>query len=339
MFRSPLLLRVENLTTVFERNGGIATPVDGVSFAAGRGETLGLVGESGSGKTMTALSILRLLQPPGRTVRGSVVLGGRDLLRLPEHEMRRVRGAEISLIFQEPATALNPVFTVGDQIAETLRVHSRLSRGDALARAVELLTSVSVPEPEHRIHDYPHQLSGGLRQRVLIAMALACRPALIIADEPTTALDVTIQAEILSLPRGLGATFDLSLLLITHDLGVIAEAADRVLVMYAGRIVEEGPVEAIFHAPRHPYTRGLMASMPGGTPGSRLRAIGGAAPALDRLPAGCAFAPRCSERFDACEAAPPGRFAAGPDCFARCYLYDPAYAQLTSRAGGPGAAG
>ena len=178
MFRSPLLLRVENLTTVFERNGGIATPVDGVSFAAGRGETLGLVGESGSGKTMTALSILRLLQPPGRTVRGSVVLGGRDLLRLPEHEMRRVRGAEISLIFQEPATALNPVFTVGDQIAETLRVHSRLSRGDALARAVELLTSVSVPEPEHRIHDYPHQLSGGLRQRVLIAMALACRPAL-----------------------------------------------------------------------------------------------------------------------------------------------------------------
>ncbi len=333
------LLRVENLTTVFDLNGRLATAVDGVSFAIGRGETLGLVGESGSGKSVTALSILRLVQRPGRIVRGSVALGGRDLLRLSEQEMRRVRGAEIALIVQEPTTALNPVFTVGDQIAEAFRVHSRCSRREALARAVELLASVSVPEPDRRIHDYPHQLSGGLRQRVLIAMAVACHPALIIADEPTTALDATIQAEVLSLLRDLKTTFDLSLLLITHDLGVIAETADRVMVMYAGRIVEEGPVEAIFHAPKHPYTQGLIASLPGGTPGAPLLAIGGAVPALGNLPPGCAFAPRCPQRFDPCETAPPGPFAAGPDRLARCYLYDPLHGPGSSPARQRGAEG
>src|SRR3989454_5474384 len=244
------LLTVEHLTTVFDTATGPVPAVNDVSFEIRAGETLGLVGESGSGKSVTAVSIMRLVQPPGRIARGSIRFKQRDLLALGEREMRAVRGAEISLIFQEPMTALNPVFTVGDQIAETLLVHGRASRREAWAAAIELMKAVHIPDAASRVNDYPHQLSGGMRQRVMIAIALACRPALVIADEPTTALDVTIQAQILDLLREMKSAFNLSLLLITHDLGVIAETADRVAVMYAGRIVETGPVRAIFRNPR-----------------------------------------------------------------------------------------
>jgi oligopeptide/dipeptide ABC transporter ATP-binding protein len=236
--------------------------------------------------------------------------------------MRAVRGAEIALVFQEPMTALNPVFTVGDQIAEALVVHDRATKREARAQAVELLRSVRIANPESRVADYPHQLSGGMRQRVMIAIALACRPSLVIADEPTTALDVTIQAQILDLLREMKAAYHLSLLLITHDFGVIAETADRVAVMYAGRIVETGPVRAILRAPRHPYTRGLLASMPGREQGRRLRAIEGSVPLLGRLPEGCAFHPRCPDRFEPCTTAPPPDYAIGSDQAARCYLLD-----------------
>ena len=239
--------------------------------------------------------------------------------------MQTVRGAEISLIFQEPMTALNPVFTIGDQIAEAILVHQRVPAGDARDRAVELLRSVRIPDPESQITAYPHQLSGGMRQRAIIAIALACRPALVIADEPTTALDVTIQAEILGLLREMKAAFNLSLLLITHDLGVVAETADRVAVMYAGRIVETGPVREIFRTPQHPYTRGLLASIPGRTRGQRMRAIDGSVPLLGALPPGCAFNPRCPDRFDPCTGAPPPDFAVNPEQTAKCYLHDPQY--------------
>jgi oligopeptide/dipeptide ABC transporter ATP-binding protein len=252
------------------------------------------------------------------------VFKGRDLLTLDDRDMQRVRGAGISLIFQEPATALNPVFRVGDQIAETLLVHRRATRREARTRAIELLRAVRITDPDARVRDYPHQLSGGMRQRVLIAMALACQPSLVIADEPTTALDVTIQAQILDLLREMKSALNLSLLLITHDLGVIAETADRVAVMYAGRIVETGPVREIFRRPGHPYTRALLASMPGGQPGQRLRAIVGSVPLLDDLPPGCAFNPRCPDRFDPCTTAPPPDYAAGPAQTAKCYLHDPA---------------
>jgi oligopeptide/dipeptide ABC transporter ATP-binding protein len=231
-----------------------------------------------------------------------------------------VRGAEIGLVFQEPMTALNPVYTVGSQLEETLRIHRRATRADARRKAVELLSSVSVPEPERRVDEYPHQLSGGLRQRALIALALACGPALLIADEPTTALDVTIQAQILDLLRGLQQRLGLALLLITHDLGVVAEMADRVAVMYAGRLVEEAPVDQLFSDPRHPYTRGLMASLPGGAPGARLKAIHGTVPALGHLPQGCAFAPRCPDRFEPCTSAPPGTTTIGESRTVKCYL-------------------
>ncbi len=253
------LLSVEHLTTVF----GDAAAVEDVSFDIAAGETLGLVGESGSGKSVTALSIMRLVQPPGRIVSGRIVFKGRDLLALDEAEMRAVRGADISLIFQEPMTALNPVFTVGDQIAEALIVHGRATRRTARDQVIALLQSVRIPDPDARLADYPHQLSGGQRQRVMIAIALACRPSLVIADEPTTALDVTIQAQILDLLRELKSALNLSLLLITHDLGVVAETADRVAVMRSGRIVEIGEVRQIFHDPQHAYTRELLASIPG----------------------------------------------------------------------------
>ncbi len=317
------LLRVQGLTTTFTLPTGVVRAVDNVSLELRRGETLGLVGESGSGKSMTALSILRLVEPPGVTLGGPIAFNGRkDLLELSEREMRKIRGAEIALIFQEPMTALNPVFTIGDQIVEAMLVHHKASRAEARARAVELLGAVKISDPERRLRDYPHQLSGGMRQRVLIAMALACRPLLLIADEPTTALDVTIQAEILDLLREMKEKFDLALLLITHDLGVVAGHADRVAVMYAGRIVEEGPVREVFHAPKHPYTRGLLASIPGGAPGERLAAIDGTVPNLASLPPGCAFEPRCPDRFTACGAAPPPSFAVGENRSARCYLYD-----------------
>jgi peptide/nickel transport system ATP-binding protein len=316
------LLRVEHLTTVFDSKHGSVPAVDDVSFEIRAGETLGLVGESGSGKSVTALSIMRLVQQPGRIAEGRILFNGNDLLTCDDRAMQRVRGAQIALIFQEPMTALNPVFRVGDQIAETLLVHTRATRHEARAKAIDLLRAVRIANPESRIRDYPHQLSGGMRQRVLIAMALACQPSLVIADEPTTALDVTIQAEILDLLREMKSALDLSLLLITHDLGVIAETADRVAVMYAGRIVETGPVREIFRNPAHPYTRGLLASMPGGHPGQRLRAIEGSVPLLGDLPPGCAFHPRCPDRFDPCTTAPPLEYPVGVDQLAKCYLYD-----------------
>jgi peptide/nickel transport system ATP-binding protein len=321
MSEADALLTVEHLTTVFDTARGAIAAVDDVSFDVRAGETLGLVGESGSGKSVTALSIMRLVQPPGRIAGGGIRFKGRDLLGLSESEMQAVRGAEISLIFQEPMTALNPVFTIGDQIAETLIVHGRANRRAAAAKAVELLEAVKIPNAAARVRDYPHQLSGGMRQRVLIAMALACSPALVIADEPTTALDVTIQAQILDLLREMKSAYHLSLLLITHDLGVIAETADRVAVMYAGRIVEQGAVRGIFRDPKHPYTRGLLASMPGGGRGQRLRAIEGTVPMLGALPAGCAFHPRCPDRFEPCTSAPPPDYVTGPGQLAKCYLH------------------
>ena len=321
---SPPILAVRNLTTGFDQKTGFVPAVIDVSFHVAAGETLCLVGESGSGKSLTALSIMRLVQPPGRIASGTIEFtsraGTRDLLQLSEREMQHVRGAEIGLVFQEPMTALNPVFTIGSQIEETLRIHGRATRGDARAKAIELLAAVSVPEPARRVREYPHQLSGGLRQRALIAMALACNPALLIADEPTTALDVTIQAQILDLLRTLQQKMGLALLLITHDLGVVAEMADRVAVMYAGRIVEEAPVDALFASPKHPYTQGLMASMPGGEPGARLKAIQGTVPPLGHLPPGCAFAPRCPYRFEPCDTAPPPAIPVGDGRWTKCYL-------------------
>jgi len=316
-----MLLTVSHLTTVFDLVGGVVPAVDDVSFEIDAGETLGLVGESGSGKSVTALSLMRLVQPPGRIASGSIRFNGRDLLTISEREMQSIRGAEMSFIFQEPMTALNPVFTIGNQIAETLLVHNRARGADARRQSIEWLEAVRLPNAAARIDDYPHQLSGGQRQRVLIAMALACQPALLIADEPTTALDVTIQAEILDLLREMNARLKLALLLITHDFGVVAEMADRVAVMYAGRIVEQAPVRAIFREPKHPYTRGLLASIPGGTPGARLKAIEGTVPTLGTFPRGCPFHPRCPERFEPCTSAPPPQFDVGIEHTARCYLY------------------
>jgi oligopeptide/dipeptide ABC transporter ATP-binding protein len=315
------LLAVDHLTAGFELNGRFVPAVVDVGFDVREGETLCLVGESGSGKSVTALSILRLVQPPGRIAGGRILFRGRDLMTLSEREMQHVRGAEIALIFQEPMTALNPVFTIGNQIEETLRIHGRATRRDARQKAIELLAAVRVPEPQRRAQEYPHQLSGGLRQRALIAMALACKPSLVIADEPTTALDVTIQAQILDLLRDLQRDMGLALLLITHDLGVVAEMADRVAVMYAGRIVEDAPVDGLFRDPKHPYTRGLMSSMPGGAPGTRLRAIQGTVPALGQLPPGCSFAPRCPDRFALCTDAHPGTTTLGGGRSVKCYLH------------------
>jgi len=315
------LLGVRHLTMVFDGSRGEVRAADDVSFDVHRGETLGLVGESGSGKSVTALSIVRLVPQPGRVSGGSVFFRGRDLLPLSEPEMRLVRGAEIGFVFQEPASALNPVFTVGHQIAEALLAHGKASGSGARARAAELLAAVRMPEPERRTRDYPHQLSGGMRQRALMAIALACSPSLLIADEPTTALDVTIQGEILDLLRDLKARLNLALLLITHDLGVVATTADRVAVMYAGRIVEQALVRELFETPKHPYTRGLLASIPGRGPGQRLCPIAGAVPDLAALPQGCAFAPRCPNRFAPCDAARPDAYEVAPGHTARCFLY------------------
>ena len=321
---SETLLAVERLTTGFDVQGRFVPAVIDVSFQLHRGETLCLVGESGSGKSLTAFSILRLVQPPGRISSGAILYKGRDLLPVAEREMQRVRGAEIALIFQEPMTALNPVFTIGNQIEETLLVHGRATRRTARDKAIELLEAVQVPEAARRVREYPHQLSGGLRQRALIALSLACNPAVLIADEPTTALDVTIQAQILDLLRDLQQRLGLSLLLITHDLGVVAEMADRVAVMYAGRIVEEAPVADLFAAPAHPYTRGLLGSMPGGAPGTPLTAIPGTVPAPGALPPGCCFTPRCPSRFEPCPIAHPGTTDLGGGHTVRCYLHGPA---------------
>jgi len=320
---APPLLAVSGLTTVFDVGGREVPAVNDVSFEVQDGETLALVGESGSGKSLTALSIVRLVRPPGRIRAGAIRFRGRDLLTLPEEEMRRVRGAEIGFIFQEPSTALNPVFTVGDQVAEALVVHGVASGRAARDRAVDLLDAVRLPDPQRRARDYPHHLSGGQRQRVMIAIALACRPALLIADEPTTALDVTIQAEILDLLREMKDAFDLSLLLITHDFGIVAQTADRVAVMYAGRIVETAPVSSIFLEPKHPYTRGLLGSIPGGAPGAKLTAVEGVVPPLGALPPGCAFAPRCPDRLDRCSLQPPPTYELRPLESVGCYLHEP----------------
>lgn len=318
------LLGVRNLTTIVDLPGGPAAAVDRVSFEVRAGETLCLVGESGSGKSMTALSILRLAPPAARVAAGSILFKGRDLLALDERDMREIRGGEIGLIFQEPASALDPVFSIGAQIAETLVAHGRAAtRRDARAQAIDLLRRVSIPEPQRRVDEYPHQLSGGLRQRATIALAIACAPALLIADEPTTALDVTTQAQVLDLLEEMRDVFRLALLLITHDLGIVAGRADRVAVMYAGRIVEQAPVRDLFRDPKHPYTRGLLASVPGGAPRRPLAAIPGNVPALGASPIGCAFAPRCPDRFEPCDAATPALTALGFNRLVRCYLHSP----------------
>jgi len=327
------LLAVQHLTTGFAVHGRFVPAVIDVSFSVRAGETLGLVGESGSGKSLTAFSIMRLLPPSGRIDAGRLMYRGRDLRGLNEREMQEIRGGEIALIFQEPMTALNPVFTIGSQIEETLLVHKRATRRTARTKALELLDAVSIPEPGRRLREYPHQLSGGLRQRALIAMSLACDPSLVIADEPTTALDVTIQAQILDLLRELQRRMGLALILITHDLGVVAEMAERVAVMYAGRIVEEAPVKSLFADPKHPYTQGLMASMPGGAPGSRLHAIQGTVPPLGQLPPGCAFAPRCPSRFEPCSAAPPADTTLDGARRVKCYLHGPAREKTQEVAG------
>ncbi len=289
------LLRVQNLQTHFFSDTGVVRAVDDVSFDVHAGKTLAVVGESGSGKSVTALSILRLVaQPPGRIVGGKILFKGRNLLDASPTEMRAIRGKEISMIFQEPMTSLNPVYSCGEQIMETLMLHERLGRQAARTRAIEMLSLVGIPSPEQRVDEYPHQMSGGMRQRVMIAMALACRPSVLIADEPTTALDVTIQAQILDLLRKLQHELGMAVILITHDLGVVAETADHVAVMYAGRVVEYCDVRSAFRRPLHPYTAGLQASLPKlGTVQDRLRVIPGTVPNPARFPAGCRFHPRC----------------------------------------------
>jgi peptide/nickel transport system ATP-binding protein len=314
------LLEVCDLHTSFFTPQGEVRAVDGISFGVEAGRTLGLVGESGCGKTMTALSILRLIPPAGRVVRGQIVFEGHDLLALRDAEMRRIRGDAIAMIFQEPMSSLNPVFTVGNQIAEAVRLHQGLSRRAAHEKAIDMLRLVEIPEPEHRVNDYPHQLSGGMRQRVMIAIALSCHPRLLIADEPTTALDVTIQAQILDLLAGLQQRFGMALILVTHDLGIVAERADEVAIMYAGRIVERAPVAAIFARPLHPYTRGLLRSIPkvGVEKARRLEAIPGMVPDLASLPSGCHFRDRCARVITRCSAVDPALDQLQPQHWAAC---------------------
>ncbi len=319
------LLRVENLKTHFHTRDGIVRAVDGVSFEVNAGETLAIVGESGCGKSVTSMSILRLLpMPPARIADGRIEFDGRNLLELSEPEMRKVRGNAISMIFQEPMTSLNPVLTIGRQIAEALVLHRGMSQKEATARAIEMLRKVHIPEAERRITQYPHELSGGMRQRVMIAMALACGPRLLIADEPTTALDVTIQAQILELMRELHRETGAAIILITHDLGVVAEMAQRVVVMYAGRKVEEAPIEELFARPRHPYTRGLLGSMPHlgdsvNETGKRLVEIPGMVPSLKDPAPGCLFAPRCPNAIERCARDAPPLEPQGADHWAACW--------------------
>jgi len=320
-----MVLDVNGLQTVFFMNSGLFRAVDDVSFSVRRGETLAIVGESGCGKSVTALSIMRLVpDPPGRIVGGSIILEGTDILDLDESEMRAIRGDRISMIFQEPMTSLNPVMRIGDQITEAVRLHRPMTRKEAWTHAVEMLRLVRIPVPERRALEYPHQLSGGMRQRAMIGMALACRPALLIADEPTTALDVTIQAQILALIVDLQRELGMGLVLITHDLGVVAQTAQRVIVMYAGKKVEEADVETLFAHPRHPYTRGLMASIPavpsaGAKADARLVEIPGMVPSLTNLPPGCAFAPRCELAIARCHKEYPPLQAWGSNHLAACW--------------------
>jgi oligopeptide/dipeptide ABC transporter ATP-binding protein len=301
------LLKVDQLVTSFKVEAGVLRAVDKVSFSINRGETVGLVGESGCGKSVTSLSILRLIaSPPGLIESGKILFEGQDLAQLSEEEMRKLRGNRISMIFQEPMTSLNPVFTIGDQIGEVFRIHQKSSRTEARKKAIEMLHLVKIPAPEARVDEYPHQLSGGMRQRIMIAMALACRPQLLIADEPTTALDVTIQAQILDLIESLQKELNMAVLLITHDLGVVAEVCDKVVVMYAGKVVEQGTVHELFTNPQHPYTQGLLRSIPKlGHKTEYLPTIEGTVPSLGNLPRGCRFQSRCPKVFDRCRTAEP----------------------------------
>jgi oligopeptide/dipeptide ABC transporter ATP-binding protein len=320
------ILEVHNLKTYFYTEDGVVKAVDGVDFDVRRGEIVALVGESGCGKSVTSFSIMQLVGAPGRVVDGEVLFNGQDLLKLPEAEMRLMRGDRLSMIFQQPTSCLNPVFRVGEQIAEVLQIHRGMDRKEGWKKAIHLLRTVGIPEPEKRVHSFPHELSGGMAQRVMIAMALACEPELLIADEPTTALDVTIQAQILDLMRGLQGEFGASIILITHDMGVVAEMAAWVSVMYAGRVVEQAAVDRLFDNPLHPYTHGLLASIPVmGVVKNRLDTIPGAVPNLIDLPPGCKFAPRCLARLEhnlqICTEREPDLIEYEPDHHVRCWLY------------------
>jgi len=321
------LLQVQELKTYFYTFEGVARAVDDVSFYLDKGETLGVVGESGCGKTVTALSVMRLIpEPPGRIVHGKILFDGVNLPDLTMKQMRAIRGKRISMIFQEPMASLNPVFTIGDQISEMFILHEKHSKKEGWQRAVEMLRMVQIPSPEKRVHEYPHQLSGGMQQRAMIAMALSCNPEILIADEPSTALDVTIQAQIIDLMMQLKKDFDAAIMLITHDLGVIAEIAQRIVVMYAGKVVEEGQILAIFEDPRHPYTRGLLKSIPKLGERSRhgrqrLKEIPGIVPSLYELPPGCSFYPRCPEAMAICQEKAPELTELGGVHRVRCWLY------------------
>ena len=320
------LLEVRNLKTYYYTEDGVVKAVDGVDFTINRGEVLGLVGESGCGKSVTSLSIMRLISPPGKIMEGEIIFEGKNLIQLPEAEMTQIRGNRISMIFQQPQTSLNPVFKVGDQVSEVLRIHQNMKKEVAWSKAVDLLRLVGIPDADNKAHAYPHEMSGGQAQRVMIAMALALNPQLLIADEPTTALDVTIQAQILDLMRGLRSEMDTAVILITHDLGVIAEMADRVAVMYAGRIVEQAKIQPLFARPLHPYTQGLIASIPIlGQVKHRLEVIPGSVPNLVNLPPGCKFAPRCLARvkygLSICNEVESGLAPVAHDHWVRCWLY------------------
>jgi oligopeptide transport system ATP-binding protein len=317
------LLEVRDLRVRFSTDDGVVEAVDGVSFSLARGETLAVVGESGSGKSVTALALMRLIaQPPGHIAGGEVLLDGRDLLKVSEHDMRAVRGNDVAMVFQDPMTALNPVFTIGFQMMEPLRLHQKLSRSQASSRAAELLSQVGIGDGARRLHDYPHQFSGGQRQRIMIAMALACNPSVLIADEPTTALDVTVQAQILDLMQELQSDFGSGIILITHDLGIVARTANRVAVMYAGRLVEHASTEEIFAKPHHPYTWGLIDSIPrlDSAQGEKLIPIPGSPPSLIQKPPGCAFHPRCRSRRPVCHTEVPPLRPVADDHLAACVL-------------------
>ena len=323
------LLEIKGLKTHFDTDDGILRAVDGVDISINKGETLCVVGESGCGKTVTAMSVLKLIaMPPGRIVEGQILFEGRDLVPLTSHEMDDIRAKEIGFIFQEPMTSLNPVLSIGEQVAESLRRHEGLSKKDALARAIEMLKLVQIPNAAGRVHDYPHQFSGGMRQRVVIAMALACKPKLVIADEPTTALDVTIQAQILDLLQDMKERLGMAVMLITHAMGVVAETAQRVVVMYAGKVVEEAPVDELFADPRHPYTQGLIRSIPridlASEHKTRLEAIGGSVPILINPAPGCRFAPRCRYAMSVCSEKEPRLREIAPGHRMACHLGDAA---------------
>ncbi|GHF13792.1 ABC transporter ATP-binding protein [Streptomyces griseoluteus] len=318
-----MLLEVRDLHVEFRTRDGVAKAVNGVSYGVGAGETLAVLGESGSGKSVTAQAVMGILDmPPARITGGRILFQGRDLLNLKEEERRRIRGAGMAMIFQDALSALNPVLSVGDQLGEMFTVHRGMSRKDARKRAVELMDRVRIPGAAQRVRDYPHQFSGGMRQRIMIAMAIALEPALVIADEPTTALDVTVQAQVMELLAELRREYDMGLVLITHDLGVVADVADRIAVMYAGRIVESAPVHDIYKAPAHPYTRGLLDSIPRlDHKGRELYAIRGLPPSLTRIPPGCAFHPRCAMARDVCRTDEPPLYPAGPDRVSACHFW------------------